>query len=282
MSDRAELVRALAVCAEAPTPGLPSVVAALGISPAPTAAEHTDTFSLQLHPYASVHLGPEGRLGGIAGDRVAGFLRALDASAPTEPDHLATLLGAYAELLDRDEDGPATRTHHARAALFHEHLWPWVPRFAWRATEVAATPYRQWARLLAAVLADEAAELPPPPARLSAHLRDAPVLPDPRTSDPADFLAGLLAPVRSGLILTRTDMARAATELGLGLRLGERAFMLRSLLGQDASATLAFLAREAHRQHDLVPGDDRTATFWRARLASTAALLEMLATDGDR
>lgn len=281
MSDRAELVRALAACAEAPTPGLPAVVEALGISPAPTAAEYTDTFTFQLHPYASVYLGPEGRLGGIARDRVAGFLRALDASAPNESDHLVALLGAYAELLDLDEDGPATRTHHARAALFHEHLWPWLPRFAWRATEVAARPYRQWARLLAALLADEAAELPSP-AGLSAHLRDAPGLPDPRTSDPADFLAGLLAPVRSGLILARTDMARAATELGLGLRLGERAFVLRWLLGQDASATLTYLAGEAHRQHDLVPGDDRTATFWRERLAATAALLELLAADGDR
>jgi hypothetical protein len=92
----------------------------------------------------------------------------------------------------------------------------------------------------------------------------------------------MLAPVRSGLILARTDLARAATELGLGLRLGERAFMLRWLLGQDAGATLAFLAGEAHRQHDLVPGDDRTATFWRERCAATESLLEKLAADGNR
>jgi hypothetical protein len=277
---RAELVRSLAACLEPPPAhGTMPVAAALGLPRAPTPAEHTDTFTFQLHPYASVHLGPEGQLGGIARDRVAGFLRALDVVPPPEPDHLVVLLGAYAELIDLD-DGAGSRARHARTALLHEHLTPWVPRFLWRVTELAAAPYRAWAQLLDRVLADEVALLGPPDT-LPAHLRDAPALPDPRAGDVPGFLTGLLAPVRSGLILARADLARAARELDLGLRIGERAYLLRALLGQDASATLAFLATEARRQHDHVPGDDLTASFWRDRLATTGALLDALAEADD-
>jgi TorA maturation chaperone TorD len=279
VSDRAELVRALAAATEPPTPALSAVAVALGLPRAPTPAEHTDTFTFQLHPYASVHLGPEGQLGGIARDRVAGFLRALDVVPPPEPDHLVVLLGAYAQLLDLDT-GEGSRARHARTALLHEHLGSWVPRFLWRVGELAAEPYRVWAGLLDQLLRDEAVLLGPP-ATLPAHLREAPPLPDPRDHEAAVFLQGLLAPVRSGLILARADLARAARELDLALRIGERAYLLRALLGQDPSGTLAFLAAEARRQHDHVPGDDHASTFWRTRLAGTAILLDELATTGD-
>jgi hypothetical protein len=280
VSGRGELVRSLAACVEPPPPSGPMPVAdALGLPRAPTPAEHTDTFTFQLHPYASVHLGPEGQLGGVARDRVAGFLRALDVIPPPEPDHLVVLLGAYAELLDLDA-GEGSRARHARTVLLHEHLGSWVPRFLWRVTELAAEPYRVWAGLLAQLLRDEQALLGPP-ATLPAHLREAPPLPDPRDHEASAFLQGLLAPVRSGLVLARADLARAARELDLGLRIGERAYLLRALLGQDASGTLGFLAGEARRQHDHVPGDDHTSAFWRTRLAGTAALLDELATAGD-
>jgi TorA maturation chaperone TorD len=279
VSARAELIRALAAAAEPPASTLAVVADALGLPRLPTAAEHTDLFTFQLHPYASVHLGPEGQLGGIARDRVAGFLRALEVTPPTEPDHLVALLTAYAQLVDLD-DGQASRARHARTVLLHEHLGSWVPRLLWRVTELAAEPYRVWAGLLDQLLCDEEALLGPP-ATLPAHLRDAPALPDPRDHEAAAFLQGLLAPVRSGLILARADLARAARELDLGLRIGERAYLLRALLGQDASGTLAFLAVEARRQHDHVPGDDHTSAFWRARLAATATLLDELAATGD-
>jgi TorA maturation chaperone TorD len=279
VSERAELLRALAAAAEPPTPSLTAVADALGLPRLPTPAEHTDLFTFQLHPYASVHLGPEGQLGGIARDRVAGFLRALDVTPPPEPDHLVALLTAYAQLLDLDGGG-TSRARHARTVLLHEHLGSWVPRLLWRVSELGAEPYRIWAGLLEEVLLDEGALLGPP-VTLPAHLRDAPPLPDPRDHEAAAFLHGLLAPVRSGLILARADLARAARELDLGLRIGERAYLLRALLGQDATGTLAFLAVEARRQHDHVPGDDRTGAFWRARLTATAALLDELATTGD-
>jgi hypothetical protein len=277
VSARAELLRALAVVAEPPGPALAGVAAALSLTRVPTAAEHTDLLTFQLHPYASVHLGPEGQLGGIARDRVAGFLRALDVVPPSEPDHLVVLLSAYAQLVDLDEQGAGARARHARTVLLHEHLWPWIPGFAARAAELGAAPYRQWARLLDGALAAEVDQLGTPPT-LPAHLRDAPALPDPREQAPQAFLDGLLAPVRSGLVLARADLARIARDLDLGLRIGERAYLLRALLGQDGPATLRALATEAERQLGHVRGDDRTAAFRRDRLTVTVGLLEELAT----
>src|SRR5262249_55202817 len=59
------------------------------------------------------------------------------------------------------------------------------------------------------------------------------------------FVSGLLAPVRSGIVLTRADLARAARDLGLGLRMGERRFILETLLAQDAGPMLVWLAGAA-------------------------------------
>ena len=95
------------------------------------------------------------------------------------------------------------------------------------------------------------------------------------------FLKALLAPVRSGIVITRADLARAARELGLGTRMGERLYILKALLGQEPSATLAWLAREARRQaakHREEDGFDEGVTaFWRERAAATARLLDELA-----
>ncbi len=272
---RAELVRTLAACLESPSDSLAPAVSALGMRRPPTVAEHTEAFTFQLHPYASVQLGPEGQLGGVARDRVAGFFRALNVVPPSEPDHLLVLLSAYAELAELD-DGDDSRARHARTALLHEHLQPWVPRFLLRVTELAADPYRQWAVTLTDVLAAEV-ELLGESSSMPAHLRDAPALPDPRDGDASTFLAGILAPVRSGMILARADLARAGSALGLGVRIGERAFMLRSLLAQDATATLSFLAGEARRQALTVTGSDLTAQFWQRRLTTSAAMLAELA-----
>ena len=99
---RAELLRGLAVFAEAPGPSHAALADALGIPGVPDAAAYSDVFLFQLYPYAPVHLGPEGMMGGEARDRVAGFWRAVGRTPPPEPDHLAALLGLYAALLDLD------------------------------------------------------------------------------------------------------------------------------------------------------------------------------------
>ncbi len=243
-----DLLRALAVLAEPPCPETAWAARALGIDSPLDAADHDDLFLFQLYPYASVYMGAEGMLGGEARDRVAGFWRALHLEPPPEPDHLAALLGLHASILEAEaaEADPARRLlrRQARTALLHEHLLPWLPPYLVKVGEVAGPGHRRWAQIALEVLAAEALAAGPA-ATLPRHLAVAPPLPDPRSEGAEAFLQGLLAPVRSGLILVRADLQRAARELGLGLRAGERRYSLAALLGQDPGPTLGWLAAEA-------------------------------------
>jgi TorA maturation chaperone TorD len=301
-----ELVRTLGVLVEPPGPDHAGLWELVGLEP-PSAADHTDLFVLQLYPYASVHLGEEGGLGGEARDRIAGFLRALGGTPPAEPDHLAVLLGAYATLLDREAtetaedasssdphpDAPATVTSdplaapwaRARATLLVEHLLSWLPGYLDRVRDLGAPAYRSWADLLDEVLEREAGRTPTAAELLPAHLEDAPGLTDPRDGDVAAFLDGLLAPVRLGATLTASDLARAAEDLGLGRRVGERRFVLRALFDQDAAGLLGWLAAAARSVADTRGGawhaDTATGHWWRRRATESAALLSSLAADAD-
>lgn len=278
-----DLARALAVYAEPPGPEHHKIAELLGI-PAPTPAEHADLFLFQLFPYASVQLGPEGQLGGIARDRVTGFFRALTGGASEDADHLADLLGAYANLLAREQandDPAAPGWATARATLLVEHLLPWIPAFARRAADLGAPAYRGWASLLDDFLESEAARTPLASSHLSAHLGHAEALPDPRASSANDFVYALLVPSRTGIILTASDLALAAEHLHLGRRVGERQYVLRSLLDQDATAVLNWLSTigeaESAAWHNHWLSETPTGRWWRDRAHVTAQLLGDLA-----
>jgi hypothetical protein len=275
-----ELLRALATFVDEPGAAHARVAAALDLPCAPDPAAHTDCFSFTLYPYASVHLGPEGQLGGEARDRVAGFFRALGAVVPPEPDHLVVLLTAYGQLREHS----SAAAGHAARALLHEHLLSWLPLYLARVRATAAAPYPQWAALVdEALFADASAD--DGVSGLPLHLRAAPTLPDPRVAGHDAFVGGLLAPARSGLLLTAADVRRAARELGLGLRVGERRFVLDALLGQDAGATLRWWAAHARTTTQAwepwVPVARPTARWWIARAGATQALLDELALDAD-
>jgi TorA maturation chaperone TorD len=289
----AEAFRALGVLAEPPEAAHAAIAAALGLPGVPSPSDYTDLFVTHLYPYASVYVGADGMLGGDARDRIAGFWRALHLAPPAEPDHLAALFGLYATLRDREEDEevPARRLscRLARSALLWEHLLSWLPPYLDRLETIAPAVYRAWGALVRETLAAEAADAAAGPwgrprsgwsGTLPLHLRAAPPLPDPRRDGAQTFIDGLLAPVRCGLILTRADLARAARDLGLGLRIGERRFVLAALLSQAPDAVLAWLAGEAeacaaaHAGHRPLTG--AVAEFWTARAASTAALLTAL------
>src|ERR1044071_8776776 len=223
-----ELFRALAVLVEPPgRPGAARVAEALGLGAVPEASAYTDVFVFQLYPYASVYVGAEGMLGGEARDRVAGFLAALGHGVPAEPDHLALLLGAYARLCeaerDEEEGRRRGRVRGARRALLWEHLLSWLPVYLDKVGRVAPPFYRRWAETLRAALDAEGQELGTQ-TELPLHLREAPALADPRESSSEEFLKSLLAPARSGLVLVREDLARAARDLRTGVRAGERLF----------------------------------------------------------
>jgi len=278
-----ELIRALAVLVEPPSEATPQLAELIDLPSVPEPWEYTDLFLGQMYPYASVYLGPEGMLGGEARDRVAGLWRALGEEPPAEPDHLSVLLGLYAHLLELELELESAATERqaqawrrARTALLWEHLLSW--QFVWLAKLEAVAPptYGAWGRVLARTLAHEASGLTLP-TELPVHLAEAPPLPEPQQDGGETFLAGLLTPVRCGFILTRTDLERAAAELRLGLRAGERRYALRALIGQDRAATLGWLAEYARQMAGESP-DSSTASspideFWRQRALASAARL---------
>lgn len=279
MTDVADVIRALAVLSEPPEPQHAAVTASLGLPGPPTGEAYVELFALQAYPYASVYLGPEGMLGGEARDRIAGFWRALGLVPPPEPDHLAALLGLYAALVEAEAGEPeparAALRRSARGALLWEHLLSWCPIWLDTVSAIASPTYRAWADLLGLTLVEEALELDPQE-RLPLALREAPGFPGPEAGAD-DLIAAILAPVRSGFIVTRADLARCAHELGIGLRMGERAYILRALLEQAPDATLGWLADEAEaaaaRYRSLPAPLDAVAAAWRERAERTAALL---------
>jgi TorA maturation chaperone TorD len=278
-----ELVRALATIVEPPSADRRAIEDAIGLPTSPSAEEHTDLFVLQLPPYASIYLGEEGMIGGEARDRVAGFWRALRLLPPPEPDHLTALLGLYATVseLAESEAEPARRVlaERACAALFWEHLASWLPVYLLRVGELVDGPHRRWAALLGALLAADAERWGPPDG-IPLHLRDTTALAD-EDLERDRIVRAVLTPVRSGLVLTRADLGRAARDLALGLRLGERAFVLGALIDQDARATVRWLSHEAQRQarghSHLAAPLQPLAELWRERAESSARGLMRLA-----
>ena len=278
---RWELLRTLGAVTATVPPGTDHLFEALGVPPL-TRADHTRLFALELPPHASIHLGPEGKLGGEGADRVAGMWRTLGLDPPADADHLSALTALYAELGESAGSSRSERTRlrleHARATVLWEHLWPWVPGYldAVRRHHRAA---RAWADLVGVALVREAGRTAAARA-LPAALRDAPAGLDPDGSV-TDLLDALTAPVRTGFVLDASDVADAATATGAGLRRGERRFALRSLLEQDPRGTLTWLAGHAatwvdlHRSHHPVAFDP--APWWAARAAHSALVLTRLA-----
>ncbi len=278
-----ELFRALGALLDAPCSETRLIGHLLELGAVPDEPTHSDLFLFQLYPYASSFLGVDGRVGGEARDRVAGFWRALNGKPPAEPDHLGTLLSSYAGLLDAEQNAEvgrdATAWRDVRHACLWEHLLSWVLPYLTKLRQIAPPFYRAWADTLETALATEAAQLGPPK-RTPLALRESEPVPDPRATDGASFMSALLSPVRSGLVLTRADLARAARDLGLGLRVGERAYILKAMMSQGPPETLDWLAGEArdweglHNQYHAIAPE--VADFWAERANATFRLLDAL------
>ena len=224
---RQELLRALAAVADSP-PAAARACPALGL-PDPGPAAHTEAFVMNCPPYAAVYLGDGGGLGGEGADRVAGFWRALGLTPPSEPDHLTALLSLLASLGESVQEAsrPATAgaLTRARHALFHEHLWPWLPGYLDAVAGLEIPALASWAGLALqalraehAALAGEAAGMAGGAAAvLPLALRSAPP-PAGAVTELRDLLDVLTAPVRCGFILTRRRLAAGADLVGINNR----------------------------------------------------------------
>lgn len=280
----AELFRALGVLAEAPGRQHRAIARALQLSPPQSDEEwqaaFTEALVLRACPYASICLNTEGMLGGNARDRIAGFWRAVGLTPPDEPDHLPVLLAAYARLVEHCARDP--RWHNARQALLNEHLLSWLPPWLDRIENWGPPFYADWATLLRQALKLEVGVVGQT-SRLPAHLRTIPAMRDPRDDTLDAFVGDLLAPAVSGIILFREDIQCAARELGEGCRLGERRFMLRTLMQQSPAACFNWLARYASasaRSHlQTTELHEEVARHWTARAKRTQRLLADLALD---
>jgi TorA maturation chaperone TorD len=273
-STRWELIGALAAGCDTPSASS-AATRTLGFG-ATSKEDHTTVFVLNLPPYASIYLGAEGQLGGEAGDRVAGFWRSVGIVPDADPDHLASLLALYAQLGAARDDAASsaavTALERMRLTLLWEHLWPWVPAYTRAVQSLDIDPLARWARLLRATLANElsartsAVDEQPPLA-----LRHAPGPLD-ATGAPGALLDGLVAPVRSGMILTRRSLAAATQDIGVGYRLGERRFALKAMMEQDPPSTVAWLSDEAERWATLhaANGPDDINRWWAARAGQNA------------
>jgi Nitrate reductase delta subunit len=291
VAGRAELLRALGGVAISPPPQCCPAAAGLGL-PVPTAAEHTAVFVLSAPPHAAIHLGGEGQLGGEGLDRAAGFWRVLGLSPPADADHLGALLMLYAELGDAEAaargEAACGRLRRAREALLWEHLWSWAPGYLTAVRRLDTPALGAWARLTLRALARETRLCAASPGLPLALRAAPPPLAPPGPGGTGTYPGGdgglldlLLAPVRSGVVLTREDLREAAQTAGVGCRLGERRYTLQAMLDQDAPATLGWLSGFARRwaswhvQQQPVPGPD-PRRWWAARAAGTATALHQL------
>ena len=281
---RWELLRALGAVADNPADAR-TAAAALGLAAA-SAAEHTDVFVLNCPPFASVYLGPDGALGGEGTDRVAGFWRAIGLTPSAEPDHLAALLSLYASLGEAAagirRPAAAAALARSQAALFWEHLWPWLPGYLDAVTGLQAPALTGWAELARHALTAEY-HAQPSPGQLPLALRAAPPEAGP-DGLLRDLVAALTTPVRSGIILTRHRLAAGAGAAGVGHRIGERRYTLRAMLEQDPAATLTWLSRETRRwerRHAAWAAGDPASRWWTARAARTARFLRDSAARAD-
>lgn len=272
---RCELIRVLGALAITTPPASEDLCVAAGL-PAPTAAEHTGVFVLSAPPFASVHLGAEGGLGGEALDRVEGFWRALGQTPPQDADHLGVLLLSYAHLAEAALSAPAA----ARAAetLLHEHIRSFAPGYLTAVATLGIEAVTDWAELTLEVLADEPVAMINGPAALPLALRMAPDALE-VTCDLDELLDAMVAPVRSGIVLTQRELAIGADRLGVGYRRGERRFALKAMMTQDKPATLAWLAEHSSiwaQRHRSAYGDNEAGRWWAHRAASTTDTLTRL------
>ncbi len=279
----AELGRALGCLLDLPSSAHGPVAAATGLGEAPTVEAHTAVLVLQCPPHAALYLGDRGMLGGDAADRVAGFWAAIGVPAPAGCDHAARLMALNAALAERERTaaGPAARAAaRARGALVREHLSSWLPVWFAALADTGDPWFGAWAERAGSWLAAELGALGGSgglAATEPAALADAgPGLEGAGGVD--ELVDALASPVRCGMVLSTSRLREAARSAGMAVRVGERRFVLRSLLEQDTAGTLRWVSGEARRWEGRFARwahvDPVVGSWWQARARRTSLTLD--------
>lgn len=282
-----ELIRALGVFCEPPADEHTRLAEILGFSKSPCADAYQEIFCNDLPPFASVYLSNEGVMGGEALERISGFWQALQREVPHEPDHLSRLLGLAAFLEEKQisagEPARALLIQRSRAALFWEHLLPWMPTYLDRVESIAKdTVYGDWARLLSETLLSDFECLGPlenPPRHLAASSG----LPDPRRKGAAQFFSSLFAPVQLGFILLAEDLNNLADEIGILPKDHDRQAILKDLLREAPKETLGGLADMAYERSCYISEKwsslGELCSHWERRAKESGEMLQQLSQD---
>lgn len=262
---------------ESPGPEHMRVAHMLGLRGEATKKDFTNLFVIQLFPYASIYVSPNGLAGGAIRDEVARYHHLMDAPVPPEPDHISSLLKWYGVLQSRLNGYIKEESvRHVRQAFFWNCIASWLPIYLIRTRELGSALYRAWADVTLDVLEAEAVQVGMPTTVPSAFLT-APILPNVR--DPLAFVESLFVPIVSGLLLCRADLGRCAAENRLIVGVADRRTNVKKFLMEDTSGVCAWLYSESLRQADnvrmLPAAFGPMREFWIRRTETTAnALLE--------
>lgn len=238
--------------------------------------DFTNLFVIQLFPYASIYLSPDGLAGGAVRDRIGEYWKILGWPAPAEPDHASSLLKSYGTLHPayRGEYISSDVAQQSRPFFFWDAVASWMPMYLLRVQEIGSELYRTWATVTSDVIEAEAAQHGAPEV-LPVYLRNAPL--PPSIDNPAEFVDALFAPVMSGVILTRSDLGRCAAANGLTVRMADRRHTLKLLISEKPRGVCPWLRGEIARQTEkieqmanvLAPVRDH----WSERARAFAALM---------
>ena len=256
------------------------------------AAVFHQLFSYDVHPYASVMMDDEGRVGGRVSAAIHHFYQKAGYAPDlrSEPaDHLGHALG-FLGYLDREEaDAAADEAltgdiQRARTVFVDQIMRWWWPPLMVALQRAGREPYASMTNWLTALLVDMVDGLS---AAVSTDTPPFPSAPQP-LEDPKvglrDLAAHLLVPVYTGVVLTRQDIRRLAHRFeapsGFGTTTDQLENLLRSAFRFDTGdALLSALHQwldEAEREYAALGVQVRFRApvhFWQERVRGTRALL---------
>ena len=271
----------------------PSIAAAIAgyASEDAIAADHQHVFGFAVHPYEGAFLDPDGAAGASRADALAESYRRIGYRVDPRGDdaeHLATELRALAFLCaaeaDARDDGlpeVAARMRRLQRDFLATHLARWLPPFAGAVLRCARPfPAALVAQLTALVdLHDQMGDgelldqmTPRPPFDLS----PVPDVVGDEGSGLAEIARFLTTPARSGIFLSRDDIAAIARSARVPRGFGERSVMLENAL--RAAAHLDELqAVLENLTHLLARARADAPEPWRTRLGETIAVVRRIA-----